>query len=238
MKKVLFLFAALAYVMPIMMAQSADDIIRKYEESVGGVDAHAALHSSRSKGVAIQMGMEFPFTNVRARPNKQRTEVNVQGMKILDGFDGEVAWGQNPFAGASTPARKSQEETLDAAKQSFEDDLLNYKAKGHSASLEGREEVQGVSTHVIKLSKSDGDQVFYYIDPDDFVPIKVSFQETSGDAKGMKMEQMYSDYQEVSGVMMPMSITTLVNGQPLLTIQIREVETNIDLPANFFAFPE
>ncbi len=237
MQKFILLFLTGLMTVVQVQAQSADQLVRKYQEAVGGLERWQALQTTRITGKAIQMGMEFPFSLVQARPNRQKLEVDIQGSKLVEAFDGQTAWTINPFMGSSTPTKKSAEESTEAAKQMFEDKLLNYAAKGHKVTLEGRETVEGTETWVLRLTTAEGDDHFYYLDPDHYVPVKVKSFATTGQMKGMAVEQYLSDYQEVEGMMMPFAMTTKVSGQTILAMTFDEIACNVPVKDEDFAFP-
>jgi len=237
MKKQVLTILGLVFLAFSLSAQSVDDIVTKYQDATGGLDKWRSLKTMRTSGKANQMGMEFPFTMVQARPNLQKLEVDIQGMKYVEAFDGTTAWTINPFAGGTAPAKKSAEEAAEQAKQMFEDELLDYAAKGHKASLEGKETVEGMETLVVKLTTKDGDDRFYYFDPENYVPIKVKTYATTGQMKGMAVEQYMSDYQEVEGMMMPFSMTTKVSGQVVASLTFGKIETNVPVKDQDFQFP-
>lgn len=218
-------------------AQSLQEVLTYYEENTGGLSRWQSLQSTRITGKASQMGMEFPFTLIQARPNKQKLMVDIQGSKLVEAFDGSVAWTINPFMGGSTPTKKSPDETRESMKQMFEDELLGYASKGHTASLGERETVEGVNCIVVKLVTKEGDERIYYFDPENYVPIMVKTFATSGDMKGMAMEQYLSDYQEVEGLMMPFSMTTKVMGQTVANLKFTKIECNVPVQDSEFAFP-
>ena len=159
------------------------------------------------------------------------------GMQYVEAFDGKTAWTINPFVGGTTPTKKSDEESTEAAKQLFEDKLVNYAKKGHKVSLEGREEVEGVNTMIVKLSTAEGDDYFYYFDPENHVPIMVKSFATTGEMKGMAVEQYMSDYQAVNGLMMPHSMTTKVSGQVVASLTFTSIEFNVPVTDAEFSFP-
>lgn len=237
MKKLLFLFILALSFGSTVSAQSVDDLLKKYYETAGGAEQWKSLKSTKTIGKANQMGMEFPFTMVQTRPNKQKLVVDIQGMQYVEAFDGKTAWTINPFVGGTTPTKKSDEESTEAAKQLFEDKLVNYAKKGHKVSLEGREEVEGVNTMVVKLSTAEGDDYFYYFDPENHVPIMVKSFATTGEMKGMAVEQYMSDYQAVNGLMMPHSMTTKVSGQVVASLTFTSIEFNVPVTDAEFSFP-
>lgn len=237
MKKLFSLTLGVLLTSSVLWGQSLDMVIANYEAAVGGVEKWQTLQSRKMTGKANQMGMEFPVVMLQARPNKQKLTVDIQGMTIVDAFDGSTGWNINPFMGGNTPTKKTAEESKEAAKQSFEDDLLGYAQKGHQVELNGNETVEGVETIVLKLKTKDGDERIYYMDPDNYVPIMIKSFASSGQMKGMAVEQYMSDYQEVEGMMMPFSMVTKVQGQVIASVTIQKVECNPAVSDSDFAFP-
>lgn len=237
MKKLLSLLLIGGLAIATLQAQSLDEVLQNYYSNIGGLDNWKALQSTKMTGRANQMGMEFPFTMVMTRPNKQKLVVDIQGSKLIEAFDGQTAWTINPFMGGTVPQKKSDEESTEAAKQMFEDGLMDYARKGHKASLEGTEEVEGVKAMVVKLTTKDGDDRFYYFDPESYVPIMIKSFASAGQMKGMPVEQYLSDYDEVDGMMMPHSMTTKVNGQVVAQLTFDKIETNVEVNDAQFAFP-
>lgn len=237
MKKLLSLLLISGLAMATLQAQSLDEVLQNYYTNIGGLDNWKALRSTKMTGRANQMGMEFPFTMVMTRPNKQKLVVDIQGSQLVEAFDGQTAWTINPFMGGTAPQKKSDEESTEAAKQMFEDGLMDYARKGHKASLEGTEEVDGVKAMVVKLTTKDGDDRFYYFDPESYVPIMIKTFAGAGQMKGMPIEQYLSDYDDVDGMMMPHSMTTKVNGQVVAQLTFDKIETNVEVDDAQFAFP-
>jgi hypothetical protein len=80
--------------------------------------------------------------------------------------------------------------------------------------------------------------VFYYFDAENFVPLMTETEIKSGPAKGMVSQSKMSDYQEVSGLMMPFSMSQGVKGQPGQPLTITAIELNPAVDAAAFKFPE
>ena len=59
----------------------------------------------------------------------------------------------------------------------------------------------------------------------------------SGPGKGMTQEVTFSDYQEVDGLMMPMSMSQKIAGQVLMQGTMTEVELDAEMDDSIFAFP-
>jgi len=220
-----------------MQAQTADEILDQYFESIGGVEAWTSINSMTMEGTSSMQGMEFPLKVYSKRPNMEKIEINAQGMQIVQSFDGETAWSINPFAGSTEPAKSGAEETAEAAKRTFEDDFINYQDKGHTVELLGKEEIEGTETFKIKLTKKTGDEEIYFFDTENYVPIMMRSFAAMGPMKGQSVETFLSDYEEHDGLMIPMSMEQKVGGQTMMQGTMTSVVLNGDIPDEVFAFP-
>ncbi len=235
--QVLTLILATAFFGFNLQAQEIDEIVDTYLENIGGAENWQKITSMKVVGKSSMQGMEFPFTRIGAKPNKFRMDINVMDKNIVQAYDGEVAWSINPFQGGDKPQKADEEMTKEMAKEEFEDSFINYKDKGHTVTLEGKEEIDGTETFKVKMVKKDESIVFYYFDTENFVPIMYkSFMET-GPAKGQAMETYVSDYQEVDGLYMPFSMEQKVGGQTFMQMTMETVEFNVDIDEKEYAFP-
>jgi hypothetical protein len=219
---------------------TVEKLIANYLENIGGAEKWKAVKSTRMTGVTNVQGMQLPTKVIAMYPNLTKVEIDVQGNKIVpQAFDGEAGWSLNPFAGATEPTKSTEEESGEMAKQNFEDELIDYVAKGNQVVLLGNKEIDGSTTYEVKLTKKSGDEIYYYFDTENFVPIMRKDFINVGPAKGTAIETYISDYQEVEGLMMSMSIEQKVNGQTIMQMTMEKVEINpTDLNKEAFAFPK
>lgn len=238
MKKLalLFVFATLTIA---SQAQTVDEIVGKYLTAIGGAENWKKLNTQSMAGYVVVQGMNIPYTAVQARPNLMYSAGEFQGQKFIEAFDGTVAWMQNPFAGAPKPTKKDAEETEQAAKEPFEDDLIDYTTKGHTLELDAKqEEMDGVKCYKITMKRKQGDEKVYFIDGENYIPVCVRSFAHSGPAKGQAVETYLSEYKEEGGLMMPHTIETKMGGETVVTIKMEKVEINPTLDKKIFSFPE
>lgn len=222
-------------------AQTADEIINSYLDAIGGVEHWKNFNSMRVTGNAIQMGVNYPFTVISMRPNLQKVVADVMGKQFIEAYDGESAWGLNPFTGATEPQKKTEEESKESAMQHFESDFINYKDKGYTVTLEGTEEIEGAKCYNLKLVKEEGREEYHFIDAENYVPIMTRSFIPTGEMKGQAVETYFSDYQEVegTGVVVAFTMEQRFNGQVVMQMVTEKVEFNPeDLTKESFAFPE
>ncbi len=219
-----------------LQAQTLDEVLKNYYKNVGA-EKWKDLKTMQLEGEVSVQGMTLIMTTLQKRPNLTKSVVSLQGKTFVDAFDGKDAWRINPFAGGDDAVKKDADETKDASKNMFEDDLINYKDKGHKAELQGMEEIDGAKTIKLKLTKKDGDEVLYFFDPENFVPVMIRTFATSGPAKGQAMEIYMSNYEKEGDIMMPHAIANKMNGQTAMEMKINKVTMNPKIEDAEFAFP-
>lgn len=218
---------------------TADQIVQKHVEALGGADKLNAIQTLVVTGKASILGqVEAPLTIRVKRPNLLRLEIEVQGHKMVQAFDGVIAWTDNPMSGAGP--RKSSEEDTRAAQESSDfigGNLVDYKSKGNTVELVDKEDIDGVPVYKLKLTKKNGSIEYDYLDAKSFLPVK-----TEARRRQLGQEIMYEsrigDYKLVEGVLMPFSLRQIVNGHLAMEITIEKMDANVPLDAEIFKMPE
>lgn len=225
----------------ISTAQTVDEVIAAHLDAVGGAEKWQSFNSMRVTGNALQMGLTYPFTVISMRPNLSKVVAEVMGKQFIDAFDGQEAWGLNPFMGSPDPQKKTAEESKEAALQNFESDYINYKEKGYAITLEGKEEIEGAECYVLKLVKAEGHEEYHFIDAENYLLIMMRSFPQSGPAKGQAIETFFSDYQEVegAGVLVAYTFEQRLGDQVVMQMTTDKIEFNPgDITAEMFAFPK
>ena len=163
-----------------IQAQTADEILENYFENTGGIDAWKSLEGMKMTAKVNQQGMEIPLEIYQMKDGRQMTKITFQGKVIKQGvYDGETLWSTNFM---TMKAEKSDAEATANFKldtNDFPDSFINYKEKGYTVELLGKETIDGAETFKIKLVKEpktvDGNQQddisFYFFDVDNFVQV-------------------------------------------------------------------
>ncbi len=244
--KVCMALFVLSLTVPVQ-AQTVDEILASYYESIGGLENFKAIKGMKMTAKVNQQGMEIPIEIVQLNDGRQMTTINFQGKEIKQGvFDGETLWSHNFM---TLKAEKSDAEATANFKlnaNDFPGPFIDYKEKGYTVELLGKETIDGTEAFKLKLVKEpitvDGvqeeDISFYYFDTENFVPIAMQSEVREGPGKGMTSEVTFSDYQEVEGLYFPFSMTQGVKGQPGAPITMETIELNPEVEATAFAFPE
>lgn len=237
MKKLsLSIALALFFSVTFLSAQTLEEVLANYFE-VTGQETLLASKNSKSTGKMIQMGMEIPFVQHAAAPNKFHLAATFQGMTLIQTYNGTEGWSLNPFAGQTEPQPMGEDELKAMKVQAdYEGMLWNWKEKGYVATLEENEEVEGADCYVVKLVSEEGDIYTNYIDAENYVAIKLYAKVK---IRGQEIEQntFMSNFQEGDGFIFPGKIETKANGQITSTIVLETTELNVELDSTFFDKP-
>lgn len=239
MKTKITILMILALCASMVKAQTAEEVVKNYLEITGGAEKWRNLSTMVQEIKMNQSGFEFPGVIKSAEPNLFYMQIDVQGQKIVQAYDGSVAWTVNPLSQIVEPTKLTGEDALLLTERDFQEDLLDYTKKGHTVELEGREEIDGTSCHKIKLTKANGDTEFHYFDVDSGARILLRGFSKAGPFKGQAIDTFFSDYQETEGLMLPMVQEQKTGeGQSIFTITIEKIEFNVKLPKEEFSFPK
>lgn len=243
MKKLTQIFSILMFSFLTVTATQAqdvslDDILKNYFENIGGEDEWKKIKSMTITGQTTAQGMTMPITIQTMAPAYFKMEMDFQGKKFIQAYDGETAWMLNPFMPGAEPTKMDEEQTKEYSKQKFQDEFIDYKAKGHKIELAGTEEVDGTETYKVKMTKKDGDVVFYFFETENFVPIMIRSLMDSGEMKGQAVETFMSDYQEVDGLMVAFTTEQKMGGTPVFSMTAEKfIFNDKDVKVDDFAFP-
>jgi outer membrane lipoprotein-sorting protein len=187
-----------------LFAQNLDDVLKKHFEAVGQ-EKLMEKQTYSVKAKIQQMGMELPMEMKMKRPNKFRVEMEMQGQKMIQAFDGQKGWMIAPWI-SSEPQDLSGPELDQAMEQAnIDGELYNYKEKGATASLLGKVNMDGSPMFNIKFTGKDGNVKNYFIDAESYLVRKVK-SKVSAQGQEMEVEQNLSEYKNIDGILMPMKI--------------------------------
>ena len=221
-------------------AQTADEIIEKHLQAMGGKEKLKAVQTERISGkMVLGQGMEAPFTMEMARPNKMRMEFTIQGMTGIQAFDGKTGWAVMPFMGKTEPEAMPAEDVKRMEEQADIDGLLlDYKEKGRQVEYVGKEDLEGTPVHKLKVTQKNGDVVFVYIDAEQFLQLKQSGK-TKIRGQEVESETIFGDFKPVEGLIVPHSIEQKAQGMPGgMVMTISKVEINPSVADSRFTMPE
>ena len=220
-------------------AQSVDEIVAKNLQTKGGAEKWKSISTVRMSGTVSAQGVQLPLTVFAKRPNYTRQEISIQDKKIVQAFDGTTGWMVNPMTGTEVaeplPANVTQimKETAD-----FDGLLVNYKEKGTTIELVGKEKLADKEVNHLKITTKGGAVHHYFLDVQSGVELKRSQEVEMAPGQKQTLETEMTGYQQVEGVMVPKSIRQLMNGNTVAEMSIDKVEFNSAVDDALFRMPK
>jgi outer membrane lipoprotein-sorting protein len=226
MNKTITCFVLVLLSLGISQAQTADEVINKHVEALGGLEKLKSLKSLYMEGVAVmQNGNEIISKIYKVQDKLLRREVEFgMGSATMVVTDKE-GWSSNPRTGGAFEALPK--ETVDA--QQLELDLagplVEYAAKGHKVELLGRETIANTEAYKIKLTPKSGKEIIYFIDTKDHYVIRQTVkgggmfgggQPRGNQPADTEFNIQYSNYQKTpEGYVFPFTVTMGNSGNSL-----------------------
>ncbi len=217
-----------------------DQILDKNLEALGGGEALKAVQTITMSAKMVMGGvMEAPMVMQVKRPGKVRTEITIQGRKIVTAFDGTDGWMINPMQGPEPqklPERLLKSAAQNADMESSVGALKAVRDAGHTVELVGKEDVEGSPAYRIKVTRKNGDVQTYFLDADKFLPIKVVFKTTQM-GQEMEVESFPGNYKKVAGVVMAHAMDQKAGGRSIVQMTIEKIEVNLPMDDEIFKMP-
>lgn len=222
-------------------AQTAEQVIATYLEKSGGTDKWNDLKATKMSAVVVVEGMEIPLEIYSTKTGKQAIMIEFAGEKITQfAFDGEILWTTDLI---SLEAEKGGAEVTENMKlniKDFPNPFLNYKEKGYTAELTGKETVGRVTSYIVQLNQEpiliNGEEQenisIYHFNSNTFLPVKIQTKIILNGVSSIINESLLENYKKVNGLYFPFTI--IEGGQE---IKILKVELNPKIDPGIFAFP-
>ena len=214
---------------------SADDILKKYVEAIGGQAAIDKLKTRTAKGTIVQAnGTSLQFELYQAAPDKFYFLVTTPQGPFERGFDGKVAW----------------ERTARGVREVTGGELANFKAGNSLLSLINLKEQYARPPRVRRDKIGDRDVFFLDGMTTDGKRMRLYFDATTGlllrratgtpTVIGMIPDQVdFEDYREIDGVKFPFTAraSTIEVGNPVSTRTFTEIKVNAAVDEAKFKMP-
>lgn len=198
-------------------AQDARSLVAKNLAARGGAAAIEAIKSVAFEGTTRFPGdflVDYHEWRAMDGPNPVgRVVFSLQGLDLVQAYDGTGGWKINPLQGRKDAERMSADESRQLADAAWVGGPLLEAAKdGSKVTYLGREDFDGTSAYKLKVVQKDGDEFVYWLDPDTYLEIKIDETRRIRGAR-QTTETELGDYEKVAGVYFPMSIESWNQGQ-------------------------
>jgi hypothetical protein len=211
-------------------AQTVDEVLEKHYAAIGGVEGWSGLRTMKGSGTLDVMGgmMSGPFTIVQKRPSMFRMEIEIQGMQVIQAYDGSTAWQVMPMIGIDEPEAADAALAAQLEEQAdLDGPFVGWEEAGLAIELDGTETIDGVEATRLLVTSDDGKVWRYYLDPD-YMLIRMVTTETVQGVEGEYTTRL-GDYRAVGGLMFAHSIEVdTPMGSQKLTFDSIEANVPVD----------
>ncbi|MCG2812526.1 MAG: hypothetical protein L6428_13915 [Candidatus Aminicenantes bacterium] len=239
MKKKIICLMTVMFWGGLLCAQTLDEILARNYQAHGGLDKLKAITAMKMSGKMVipDQGLEMPMVMWRKYPDKMRVESQFQEKKIVQAYDGRKAWWIMPFLSEEPQEMAPEQAKLFAEQADFENPLVVFKEKGYALELLGKEEMEGTLVFKLKLTKTDGREIFFYLDAESGLEVKSTLTLKIGETETLN-EILYGDYKPVDGMMMPFYVENKMNGKTQMQMTMETLELNPAMDDAMFAMPQ
>lgn len=209
-------------------AQTADEVIDKHIEAMGGKDKLTALKSLRMETNLSVQGMEIPVIQTSAHNIGQRVDISAMGMEGYVITTPTAGWSYMPFMGQSAPEAMPEDQVKEGVDQlDLQGSLLGYKEKGHTVELIGKEEVDGTECYKLKLTTKEGKIRTLFIDSKNYYIVR-RIAKANVNGQEMEVTVNFGDFKKTEeGYVFPHTIGGAF-GQGDMTVTKIEVNKPVD----------
>ncbi|HYL67847.1 MAG TPA: hypothetical protein VEX69_01655 [Candidatus Limnocylindria bacterium] len=215
-------------------APSADQILNRYVEAIGGSAAWKKLTSRVSTGTIDVPEMQISGTvDFREKaPNHFLRVIVLNGATFRQGFDGTTAWTDDPQDGLRTETGAEFEDTRFDADFYHPLDLRQLYSKFTAT---GTEKIGEHDTYVVEAARAGAESDKIYFDVKTGLALRLISKRHTRDGVSAYQEDL-EDYREVDGIKLPFTVRQSIS-KPAFTVTFTEVRHNVELDEAEFSKP-
>jgi outer membrane lipoprotein-sorting protein len=206
-----------------VFAQTASEIINKNIEAMGGKAKLSQLNSVYEEMTTTIMGQEVPGKVWIVNNKGMRTEMSVMNQNIITVVTRDTGWMVNPMMGNSEPQPLPMAQIKqNLSRMDLRGQLYDYAARGYTATLLGKEAINGKDCYKIKIAKSGEQSFTFLIDPTTYLISRID-ADVNANGTNVSTEVDLTDYQKTpEGYVFPHTTTVHVNSGGM------EIKSTID----------
>lgn len=231
--KLSFLLLSGFFISGSLYAQTADEVVAKYVEAIGGSKVVNGITSITIESNVSVMGNDAPSTTRILNGKGFISETDFNGSKIVNCITDKGGWAVNPMTGQSSPTALPADQAK-AGKGSYQvgGPLFDYAAKGYKVELAGKDGAD----YKLKVS-SNGLDITYFINSTTYLVDKM-VNTLSANGQDMEITTAFRDYKKADIGYTLAYTQEITYPQFAITITHTKVEFNKTIDPAIFDMPK
>jgi hypothetical protein len=222
----------------MVSAQTADEIVGKYVDAIGGKDQISKVNSMYLEGSLDVMGGTGTIKHTLLAGKGAKSEIDVQGTSVTMCVTDSAGWSINPMTG-NYNAEYMPPEQYKASKDEIYvgGPFADFANRGYKLELDGQQTIGTINANKILVTSADSVTTQYFFDPETGYLIQ-AIQTSNMGGQSMDITVGYSDFRKTdAGIVVPYKIETNYGGQFFLTETVTKVDVNQPVDPAIFVKP-
>lgn len=216
-------------------AQSADELIARNIEAMGGNDKLKGIKSQYAEGNMEVQGQTIPIKRWVKQDEAMRLEFTVNGTSNVQVVTRDAGWSLMPVMQQTTPQDMNPEMVkLMKTQLDLRGELYDYKSKGKKIEVLGKDTVNGSPAYKLKITTANGVPGIAYLDAKTYLLVKAT-NHVNVQGQETDIVTLLSDYKKTPEGLAYPGVTEQEPGG--VKINIVKIETNQPVADSLFTKP-
>ncbi len=211
-------------------AQTADEVIQKHIDAVGGTKSWDKIKSIKLVGSVSAQGMDIPMTQTIVNDKAMRMDISAMGQNGYVIMTTTKGWQFMPFAGMTEPKEVPAEQVkMSKSQLNYKNSQLVDKSLIKKATFEGKDSINSISCYKLKITDKDGEEMTCYFDAATYYMLRQERKVKVQDEE-QEIGVTYSNFKkQPEGVVIPMNVSS-----PQGDVTYKSVEINKPVDEKIF----
>ena len=219
MKKLLIITAL--FVSSLSHAQNLDEIINKHIAAIGGIENWNKIKSLKMDCSLKAQGADISINISQIDQVAVRQDIDAMGMKGFSIITKTEGWVFMPFQGHTKPEAMTADDLRNSQDDlNLRDEFITYKELGKKIEYVGKDDIDGLECHKVKMVDKNGQETTYYIDTESYYVIR-QVDKVKANGKEMENTTSFSNFEKLpEGIVYPMAISSGWGSMDVVKLEI------------------